>query len=59
MEVASERGRLTVVRAGRDWRVLAGSDFGEDAYATPAIADGRLYLRTRGHLYCFGLAGKK
>jgi outer membrane protein assembly factor BamB len=54
-----ERGRLTVVQAGRDWRVLAGSDFGEDVYATPAIADGRIYLRTSGHLYCFGLRGKK
>jgi hypothetical protein len=51
----SERGRLTVVRAGRDWRVLSASDFEEDAYATPALADGRVYLRTAGHLYCFGL----
>ena len=24
-------------------------------YATPAIADERIYLRTRGHLYAFGL----
>ena len=29
--------------------------FGEDTYATPAIVDGRIYLRTAGHLYCFGL----
>jgi outer membrane protein assembly factor BamB len=54
-----ERGRLTVVRAGRDWRVLASSDFEEDVYATPAVADGRIYLRTVGHLYCFGLPAKK
>ncbi len=54
-----ERGRLSVVRAGRDWRVLARSDFEEDAYATPAIADGRIYLRTAGHLYCFGLKGER
>jgi outer membrane protein assembly factor BamB len=55
----SERGRLTVVRAGRDWRVLSTSDFEEDAYATPALADGRVYLRTAGHLYCFGMTGRK
>jgi outer membrane protein assembly factor BamB len=51
----SERGQLTVVSAGADWRVLSTSDFGEDVYATPALADGRIYLRTAGHLYCFGL----
>jgi outer membrane protein assembly factor BamB len=51
----SERGELTVVSAAADWRVLAASAFEEDAYATPALADGRIYLRTAGHLYCFGL----
>jgi outer membrane protein assembly factor BamB len=55
----SERGRLTVVSAKKDWRVLATNDFAEDVYATPAIVDGRIYLRTGGHLYCFGQSGKK
>jgi outer membrane protein assembly factor BamB len=55
--VVDERGRLSVVRAGRDWSVLSSSDFEEDTYATPAIADGRIYVRTAGHLYCFGLPG--
>jgi outer membrane protein assembly factor BamB len=50
-----QRGRLTVVRAGRDGKVLSTSDFKEDAYATPAIANGRIYVRTSGHLYCCGL----
>lgn len=54
--LVDERGRLTVVRAGRDWSVLSSSDFEEDAYATPAIAEGRVYVRTAGHLYCFGQA---
>jgi len=53
----NEQGRLTVVKAGRDWEVLTTSDFKEDVYATPAIADGRIYLRTVGHLYCFGQKG--
>jgi outer membrane protein assembly factor BamB len=55
----SERGRLTVVSAARDWKVLATADFGEDVYATPALAGGRVYLRTAGHLYCFGTGGKE
>jgi hypothetical protein len=50
---------LAVVRAGRNWQVLSTSDFAEPVYATPAIADGRIYLRTGGYLYCFGGAGKK
>ncbi|HWG44744.1 MAG TPA: PQQ-binding-like beta-propeller repeat protein [Gemmataceae bacterium] len=54
-----DRGRLTVVQAGRDWRVLATSDFEEDGYATPALVDGRIYLRTAGHLYCFGMTEGK
>jgi outer membrane protein assembly factor BamB len=50
----NERGRLTVVSAGDDWKVLHQARFEEDAYATPALIDGRIYLRTAGHLYCFG-----
>src|SRR5262249_3693650 len=55
----NEQGRLTGVRAGRDWQGAGARDFDEDASATPAIAGGRIYLRTAGHLYCFGLSGKK
>jgi outer membrane protein assembly factor BamB len=57
--LVNERGRLSVIQAGRAWRVLSSSDFAEDVYATPALADGRIYVRTTGHLYCFGLAEKK
>jgi outer membrane protein assembly factor BamB len=55
----SVSGTLSVVQAGRDWQVLSRTDFAEDVYATPAIVDGRIYLRTAGHLYCFGVGGKK
>jgi hypothetical protein len=30
------------------------NDLKEDAYATPAFADGRLYVRTVEALYAFG-----
>jgi outer membrane protein assembly factor BamB len=53
--LVDQRGRLSVVQAGRTWHVLSSSDFEEEAYATPALAAGRIYLRTSGHLYCFGL----
>ena len=35
------------------WKELAKADFKEEIFATPAIADGRIYIRTAGHLYCF------
>ena len=47
----------TVLDAGPDWNEISSADFGEDAYASPAIVDGRLFVRTNGHLYCFGLPG--
>ena len=50
----SQRGELSVVSAEPEWRELASARFEEEAYATPAISRGRIYLRTHGHLYCFG-----
>ena len=49
-----EEGRLTVLSADPECRTLHTADFGEKAFATPAIVGNRLYLRTNGHLYCFG-----
>jgi outer membrane protein assembly factor BamB len=54
----SEEGKLTVISASGDWQVLHSADFGESTYATPAIVDGHIYLRTTGHLYCFGTSDK-
>lgn len=51
----SQRGTLSVVSAADQWQVIHAAEFGEETYATPAILDGRIYLRTSGHLYCFGL----
>ena len=51
--LASETGKLAVLKAGADWEVLAVNDFAEPAYATPAIADGRLYVRIHQTIYCF------
>jgi outer membrane protein assembly factor BamB len=47
-------GKLTVLKAGSQWEILATNEFGEEVFATPAIGDGRLLVRTRGHLYSFG-----
>ena len=52
--LAGEEGKVAVLRAGRDWEVLAVNDLGESCYATPALSGGRIYLRTKTALYCFG-----
>lgn len=52
--VASENGKVVVLKADPQWEVLAVNDFGEDIYATPAIVDGRIFLRTHSALYAIG-----
>lgn len=52
--LANEEGKITVLKAGPEWDVLAVNDLGEEIHATPALGDGRLYVRTRSSLYCFG-----
>jgi hypothetical protein len=46
---------VSVVSAKPEWELLAQDRLGEDVFATPAIVDGRIYVRTAEHLYCFGL----
>ncbi len=57
--LASEEGKVTVLKGARDWEVLAINDLGEGCYATPALVGGRIYLRTSEALYCFGRVGRE
>ncbi len=50
----SERGDVAVVAAARTFRLLGHASLGERVIATPAIAHGRLYIRTEEHLLCVG-----
>ncbi len=53
--VVDTDGRLTVLQAGgADWQELSSTELGEPVFATPAICDGRLFVRTESKLYCFG-----
>jgi len=49
----SEEGKVAVIKPGPDWEVERINDLGEPVHATPAIADGRLYIRTHAALYAF------
>jgi outer membrane protein assembly factor BamB len=50
---ASESGTVSIVDAGRAWRVLSSHDFHEKIYATPCLKGDHLFLRTDRALYCF------
>jgi outer membrane protein assembly factor BamB len=49
----SEEGKAAVIQAQPEWQILRINDLREPCKATPAIADGDLYVRTAGSLYCF------
>jgi outer membrane protein assembly factor BamB len=50
----SERGAVAVLPPTGDLAPLVVNDLREDCYATPAIADGHIYVRTTAALYSFG-----
>ncbi len=49
----SQGCKLSVLDAKPQWEVLKVNDLDDECFATPAIADGGLYVRTRGWLYFF------
>ena len=56
--VVSASGKVTVLKAGAQWEILAMNDLDEEVWATPAIAGNNLYIRTRSALYSFGTSAK-
>jgi outer membrane protein assembly factor BamB len=49
----SQDGTLSVVTAKGEWEILTVNALEDEVYATPAIADRRIYIRTKGMLYSF------
>lgn len=47
-------GDAVVLRAGPKYELLAVNPLGEKSHAAPAVADGRMFLRTFSHLICVG-----
>jgi outer membrane protein assembly factor BamB len=57
--IAGKNGFVVVLEDGPELKVLAKNDIGEEIIATPSIADGRLYVRTRENLFCVAAGGSK
>jgi hypothetical protein len=52
--VTGENGFIVVLADSAEMEVLSKNDMGDTIIATPAIADGRLYVRTLQKLVCVG-----
>ena len=51
----SRMGNVTVLEAGANWGVRSSGAFDEEVFATPAIADGHMWVRTATALYDFAV----
>jgi outer membrane protein assembly factor BamB len=48
-------GRSYVIKAGEEYELLATNDLNEgDPYATPAISNGRIFIKGKSYLWCIG-----
>ena len=52
--MTSEDGDTFIVKAGPKHEILGTNSVGEPVYASPAIADGRIFIRGEKNLYCIG-----
>jgi outer membrane protein assembly factor BamB len=50
----SEKGIMYIAEAGSEYKQLAKCELGEKCHASPAFADGRIYIRGVKNLYCIG-----
>jgi outer membrane protein assembly factor BamB len=55
----SDSCKVAVLKADASLEPVAVNDLDDQCSATPAIADGKIYIRTRTALYAFGLPGSR
>jgi outer membrane protein assembly factor BamB len=47
-------GTMFVLRGGPKFEIVSKNLLGEECRASPAVSQGQIFIRTRGHLYCIG-----
>jgi outer membrane protein assembly factor BamB len=50
----NDDGQVNVIKPGAAFERVAQYELGQPCYASPAISDGQVFLRTFTHLYCLG-----
>jgi hypothetical protein len=53
--MVSETGETFVLSAGREPVILAQNNLDDRFIASPAISQGRIFLRSDGSLFCIGM----
>lgn len=51
----NDDGVITVIKPGPVFESISKNNIGETMYASPAISNGRIYLRGTKHLFCIGM----
>ena len=51
-------GVITVIKPGTKFESIARNAIGEKMFASPAVSNGKIYLRSFKHLYCISPGGK-
>lgn len=49
-----DSGECKVIRNGADFDIVAHNELGEPVYSTPAVSDGKLFVRSETGLFCIG-----
>lgn len=56
--VLSDSGETTVLAPGPEFKVLSRNPLGEKCQASPAVSNGRIFIRSDKHLFCIAAAAK-
>ncbi len=51
----NDKGVITVIKPGPAYEAIAKNAIGETMFASPAISNGRIYLKGAKHLFCIGV----
>ena len=54
----NDEGIITIIKPGPKFEYIAKNSIGEKMFASPAISNGKIYLRSFKHLFCIGTGGK-
>ena len=50
----NDEGVITIIEPGPEFKIVAKNPIGEKMFASPAVSNGRIFLRGEHHLYCIG-----
>jgi len=51
----NDEGIITIIKPGPTYEAIAKNSIGESMFASPAISNGKIYLRGANHLFCIGM----